>query len=103
MGVCSGFPGNLNLLVVSGDYGWKSQDQILLNKLVQQLGSKPYICLNNAPKYDIENFTGMLPPYTPFKKATYRLSQLSIREFFKQWKDYLNLKKTGAKEIDNDD
>lgn len=76
----------VNLMVVSATYGWKSIDRILLKKLESQLQSKPYLCLNRAPRYDLENFTGMLPPYTRFRKLMYRLSQLALTESFIQWK-----------------
>lgn len=65
-------------MVVSAKYGWKTTDKILLQKLEAQLGTKPYLCLNRAPKYDIENYTGMLPPYTPLRKVMYLLSQLAF-------------------------
>ena len=94
--------GNLNLLITSANYGWKSQDVILLNKLEEQLGEKAQICLCDAPKYDIENYTGMLPPYTPFKRLSYRISQLSLRELVSQWRDYFSLKKNRV-DISNDD
>ena len=93
--------GNLNLLITSANYGWKSQDVILLNKLEEQLGEKAQICLCDAPKYDIENYTGMLPPYTPFKRLSYRISQLSLRELVSQWRDYFSLKKNRV-DISND-
>ena len=71
---------SLNLLVASANYGWKSQDNLLMQKLQKQINSKPYICLTDAPKYDVENFTGMLPPYTFKNILTYRLTQLSFLE-----------------------
>ena len=75
----------LNVLVVSANYGWKTMDKINLHRLEEQLGATPYICLNHAPKYDLENFTGMLPPYTPWHRFTYRLSQLALTESFVHW------------------
>ena len=58
---------HVNLMVVSATYGWKSIDRILLRKLESQIEGKPYLCLNRAPRYDLENFTGMLPPYTQLR------------------------------------
>ena len=69
---------HLNLVVIPADYGWKTSDKILLHRIESELGSKPYICLSNAPRYDLENFMGMLPPYTLFRKLGYRLSQLLL-------------------------
>ena len=96
----------LNLMIVSADYGWKSTDRILLHKLESQIGDKPYICLNRAPRSDMENFTGMLPPYTPLRKLLYRLSQLALTESFIHWRSYLKKKQKTRPVIantDNDD
>lgn len=96
----------VNLMVVSADYGWKSVDKILLAKLESQLGSKPYLCLNRAPRYDLENFTGMLPPFTAFRRLIYRLSQLALTESFAQWKNIWKSKRKNrstAQSADNDD
>ena len=95
--------GNLNLLFTSANYGWKSQDVVLFNKLEEQIGNKPQICLCDAPKYDIEEYTGMLPPYTPFKRISYRFSQLSLREMVGQWKDYFTFKKKRVANTNDDD
>ena len=78
----------LNLMIVSADYGWKSTDRILLHKLESQ------------------NFTGMLPPYTPLRKLLYRLSQLALTESFIHWRSYLKKKQKTRPVIastDNDD
>ena len=96
----------LNLMVVSANYGWKATDRIMLQKLEAQLGAKPYLCLNRAPKYDVENYTGMLPPYTPLRKVMYLLSQLALTENAIHWKDVWKRKKeprTGVAEEDDDD
>ncbi|WP_455585207.1 hypothetical protein [Bacteroides sp.] len=100
----------LNLMVVSADYGWKATDRILLSKLESQLGAKPYLCLNRAPIYDIENYTGMLPPYTILRNISYRLSQLALTETFIHWRDILKRKRNttrqtavaGSEEEDDD-
>ena len=93
---------NLSLVLATARQGWKSQDVDVLNKLEDQKGDKAQICLCDAPKYDIENYTGMLPPYTPFKRLSYRISQLSLRELVSQWRDYFSLKKNRV-DISNDD
>ncbi len=77
---------NLNLLVVSANYGWKAQDISLLNQLEEQIDDLPFTCLNNAPIYDVEKFTGLLPPYSLLRYIGYNFSQLSIAETFRQWK-----------------
>lgn len=96
----------LNLMVVSAKYGWKTTDKILLQKLEAQLGTKPYLCLNRAPKYDIENYTGMLPPYTPLRKVMYLLSQLALTENVIHWRDVWKRKRnprTSVSGVEEDD
>ncbi|WP_291584042.1 hypothetical protein [Bacteroides sp.] len=96
----------LNLMVVSAKYGWKATDKIMLQKLEAQLGAKPYLCLNRAPRYDVENYTGMLPPYTPLRKVMYLLSQLALTENAIHWKDIWKRKKNprkGVAEVEEDD
>ena len=54
----------------------------------------------------MENFTGMLPPYTPLRKLLYRLSQLALTESFIHWRSYLKKKQKTRPVIantDNDD
>lgn len=99
----------LNMIVVSADYGWRTTDKILLGKLESQIGSKPYLCLNRAPVYDVENYTGMLPPYTLFRNISYRLSQFALTESFIHWRDLLRKKQntrstpiTATEEEDDD-
>ena len=96
----------LNLMVVSAKYGWKTTDKILLQKLEAQLCTKPYLCLNRAPKYDIENYTGMLPPYTPLRKVMYLLSQLALTENVIHWRDVWKRKRnsrTSVSGVEEDD
>lgn len=98
----------LNLMVASADYGWRTTDRLLLAKLEKQIGSKPYLCLNRAPIYDIENYTGMLPPYTLSRNISYRLSQFALGESVIHWKDLFRKKRnlrsaTDAADAEEDD
>lgn len=70
----------LNLLVASASLGWKSTDRVLLQKLKLQTGRLPYLYLNRAARYEVETYTGMLPPYTWMRKLIYRISQLALTE-----------------------
>jgi hypothetical protein len=94
---------DVNLLVVSANYGWKRYDDTLLITLKEQLGDKPYLCLTDAPDYDLEKFVGMLPPNTAFRKVYYRASQLSITEIFRQKKDYFKKRKGSTSTLGTDD
>lgn len=72
---------NLNLLISSAKLGWKDTDKVLLEKLKRQVGKAPYyVYLNHAERSVVEQYTGMLPPYTFLRKQLYRLSQLALTE-----------------------
>lgn len=88
---------NINLLLVSATRGWKSVDALLGERLKKQVEQTPlYLCLTHTERYAVEDFTGLLPPYTFFRKKIYQLSQLALTEkteTTKKWK----------KEVDEDD
>lgn len=91
---------NINILVASADSGWKTVDKQLCEQLMLQMGKSnvPFrICLANAGRDAIEDFTGQLPPYTLLRRIGYRLSQLSLTEKIK-----FNLR-TKAKEAETED
>lgn len=92
---------NANILVAPADRGWKTIDKQLCDQLMQQLGKTdvPFrICLTNASREAVEDFTGQLPPYTLPRKLGYRFSQLSLTE-----KIRFNLKRKGTIAEDDDD
>ena len=84
---------SMNLLVVSALKGWKKSDRAILRKLKLQLGKSPYLYLNKAPRYEVENYTGMLPPYTFIRRLLYRLSQFALTESFINSRDSLKNKR----------
>jgi hypothetical protein len=94
---------DLNLLVASANYGWKRYDKTLLDTLEEQMMDKPFICLCDAPDYDLEKFVGMLPPLTAMRKISYRIGQLSISEIFRQKKDYFKKRAESSSVLSNDD
>jgi uncharacterized protein involved in exopolysaccharide biosynthesis len=75
---------NANLLVTSAQRGWKAVDRQLCEQLMLQLGpatDTPFrICLSDARRPAIEDFTGQLPPYTWLRRLGYHLGQLSLTE-----------------------
>ena len=92
---------NANILVTPADRGWKTIDRQLCEQLMQQLGKTdiPFrICLTNAHREAVEDFTGQLPPYTLLRRLSYRFSQLSLTE-----KIIFNLRKKAGKAEDEDD
>ena len=70
----------INLIIAKADKTWKLTDQLLLNELkrLAKPTSPVLVCLNNAEKEVVEDFTGLLPPYNKFKKIIYRFSQLGL-------------------------
>lgn len=72
---------HLNLLVAPANRGWRETDKLLSERLILQVGSAPlYVYLNRASREVVEDYTGMLPPYTFIRKQAYRLSQLALTE-----------------------
>ena len=91
---------NANILIASANHGWKTFDKQLCDQLMVQLGTTdvPFrICLTNAGRGAVEDFTGQLPPYTLLRKIGYHLSQLSLTE-----KIIFNFKNK-AKEVEDED
>lgn len=72
---------NLNLLIARADRGWKATDKIVLERVKKQTPETPlYIYLNYSSRDVVQDYTGMLPPYTFIRKQLYRLSQLALTE-----------------------
>lgn len=72
--------GTVNLLVSRANRAWKNTDQQMYKKLMDMLDNKEdlFIYLTQADRSSVEEFTGQLPPYTPFKNFVYRMSQLGL-------------------------
>lgn len=70
---------SINLVVVGADRLWRDSDKQLFERLCEQSGSVPIrICINRAEKEVVESFTGMLPPYSSWKKIIYRYTQFGF-------------------------
>ncbi|MCD8081099.1 MAG: hypothetical protein LUF04_12055 [Bacteroides sp.] len=75
---------NINLNIARANRGWKETDRIVFEELKEQAGKSPlFIYLNCADREVVQDFTGMLPPYTYVRQQFYRLSQLSLTEMIK--------------------
>ncbi len=72
---------NVNVVIARADRGWTETDKFLLNNVKKQVGETP-ICLflNKTERYVVEDFTGMLPPYTFLRRQLYRFGQLALTE-----------------------
>lgn len=72
---------DLNLMVVRANRAWKETDRIILNRIKNQLKDAPLqFYLNKTSRNVVEGFTGMLPPYSYYRKLVYRLMQLGLTE-----------------------
>lgn len=93
---------NANILVASADRGWKAIDKQLCEQLKLQLGNThvPFrVCLTNAHRDAVEDFTGQLPPYSFLRKISYRLGQLALTEKIR----FKGFKKRTTEEEEYDD
>ncbi|MDM1046655.1 GumC family protein [Sphingobacterium hotanense] len=69
----------VNLLIVRADSFWRSEYDLLLEDLRNRAAQVPlWICLTNADKSTVEEFTGLLPPYSLARKFEYQLSNLGL-------------------------
>lgn len=70
---------SVNLLMLNAESTWKEEDEELFKDLVKRSSDVPVvICLVNADRFAIETFTGMLPPYSFFRRLEYKFSQLGL-------------------------
>ena len=71
--------GMATLLVLRADSVWKTEDELMFADLLQRSAGKPIvICLMNAEKYVVEEFTGMLPPFTFLRRLEYQLGNFGL-------------------------
>jgi hypothetical protein len=71
--------GMATLLVLRADSVWKTEDELMFADLMQRSAGKPIvICLMNAEKYVVEEFTGMLPPFTFLRRLEYQLGNFGL-------------------------
>jgi len=69
----------VNLLVLPADNIWKTEDELLFSDLLERSAGTPtVICLMNAEKYVVEEFTGMLPPFTFLRRLEYQLANFGL-------------------------
>ncbi len=70
---------SVNLMILPANQVWKENDQMLLQELRNQVKDAPFhVYLNNAEKYVVESFTGMLPPYSYWRRLIYHYGQLGF-------------------------
>ncbi|HCU46397.1 MAG TPA: hypothetical protein DF610_17585 [Sphingobacterium sp.] len=71
--------GIATLLVLRADTVWKTEDELLFSDLLERSAGRPIvICLMNAQKYVVEEFTGMLPPFSFLRRLEYQLANFGL-------------------------
>ncbi|MEG2239742.1 MAG: exopolysaccharide biosynthesis protein [Alistipes sp.] len=69
----------VNLFVASATRTWKDDDQLLYDKAVELTGMVPLVIyLNKTSREVVEGFTGLMPPYTRFRRIKEQWSQLGF-------------------------
>jgi len=70
---------SVNILIARAMRTWKNQDKIYLNNIKDLSGSAPVrIMLNDTRREEAECFTGLLPPYTKYRKFSYRMINFGL-------------------------
>jgi len=67
------------LYLVKATRAWRDRDKIFFDLICSQAAPVPVcLCLNNASRLAVEDFTGLLPPYTKQRAWSYKLLQLEL-------------------------
>ncbi|MCD8268678.1 MAG: hypothetical protein LUD46_09665 [Parabacteroides sp.] len=70
---------SFNIVVANACRVWKNSDDVSLNNLKERSGSVPlYIYLNNATREAVEDFTGLLLPYSSMRTLSSRILYLGL-------------------------
>ncbi len=76
----------MNIIVIDSRSSWKDTDKSNLNTLKEQLGDNHYtlfVCMSNATKLTVEEFTDQLPPYnflSNFSHTIYNMGRTTKRK-----------------------
>jgi len=71
--------GLATLLMLRADTVWKTEDELMFADLLDRSAGRPIvICLMNAQKFVVEEFTGMLPPFTFLRRLEYQLANFGL-------------------------
>ncbi|MCE5175168.1 MAG: hypothetical protein ABFC90_10705 [Bacteroidales bacterium] len=70
---------NVNLYIIKATRAWQESDQLFYDQIRSQSEDKPsFLFLNQAKQFAVEDFTGLLPPFTKFRKRIYKLLKLEL-------------------------
>lgn len=71
---------SLNLHIVSANRAWTDTDNLLFKRLSKNSENNPlFIYLSKTSRETLEVFTGLLPPYTKFRKFLYKILQFELK------------------------
>ncbi|MEG1648507.1 MAG: hypothetical protein RR277_01300 [Rikenellaceae bacterium] len=73
----------INLLILDAQRAWTPSDKSIFENLQTAIGKEEtdhplLIYLNNASRETVEQYTGMLPPYTTLRKLNYKIFNFGI-------------------------
>lgn len=70
---------SLNLLILRSDKVWRDIDKIVFERLITSADRAPLqVYLTQVSRHDVETFTGMLPPYSFFRRLVYKILQFGL-------------------------
>lgn len=68
-----------NVLILDAQRAWTASDSAILDNLRHSAGEKPaLIYLNNAAREVVQQYVGLLPPYTAMRKLAYTVFNFGI-------------------------
>lgn len=70
--------GHLNVMVCDARRGWAEADQSALERLKEQATKPLFIYLNHTKQAILEEYVGLLPPYTRYRKLLYKIYNLEL-------------------------
>ncbi|MBP1629124.1 MAG: hypothetical protein H6Q15_17 [Bacteroidetes bacterium] len=71
---------SLNLHIVSANRAWTDTDNLLFKRLSKKSKNNPlFIYLSKTSRETLEVFTGLLPPYTTYRKILYKILQFELK------------------------
>ncbi len=69
----------VTLVILRADSVWKTEDELMFNDLLTRSSeTSVVVCLANAERYVVEEFTGMLPPFTFLRRLEYQLANFGL-------------------------
>jgi len=70
---------HVNILIINSKRTWRDVDKVLFSNLQEQVVTSPlFLLLNKTKREETEHFSGLLPPYTLWRRFLYRMLQMGL-------------------------